>query len=243
MKAIGDILKFTALALGFASECGLANAQNVAPPNAAPATIKAAPVAQNTSKNTIDTWQSLTAAQKVALQPLSTVWNSLTEAHKRKWLALSGNFAQLSEQDKVTMYGRMTEWASLSPKQREQARINFAQTKKLSPDDKQTKWQAYQALSPEEKQKLASKNAATHTPGAAPVIKPVPKDKLVTTPAQANTNTLKPDTSNKAPKRAVINNSASTASTAAPLNHVNPVNSSAVVVPSPNPSGKTADAR
>lgn len=238
---MGDILKFTALVLGFASVCGLVNAQNVASPNAAPApaTTKAAP---NVSKSTIDTWQSLTAAQKVALQPLSTVWNSLTEAHKRKWLALSGNFAQLSEQDKVTMYGRMTEWASLSPKQREQARINFAQTKKLSPDDKQTKWQAYQALSPEEKQKLASNNAATHTPGAAPVIKPVPKDKLVTTPAQTNANTLKPDTGNKAPKRAVINNPASTASVAVPLNSVN---SSVVVVPPPNssPSGKTADAR
>lgn len=243
MKAMGDILKFIALALGFASVCGLVNAQNVAPSNAAPATLKATPVAPNTSKSTIDTWQSLTAAQKVALQPLSTVWNSLTEAHKRKWLALSGNFAQLSEQDKVTMYGRMTEWASLSPKQREQARINFAQTKKLSPDDKQTKWQAYQALSPEEKQKLASKNAATHTLGAAPVIKPVPKDKLVTTPEQANANFLKPDTGNKAPKRAVINNPASTPSAAAPLNQVNPVNSSVVVVPPLNPSGKTADAR
>lgn len=201
MKAIDVILKWTVAIVALATINGVAGAQNAA---TQPAASK--PALTASTKSTIDGWQALTASQKVALQPLSAVWASLSEAHKRKWLAISANFAQLTPQDKATLHSRMTEWASLSPKQRELARINFAQTKKLSVDDKQTKWQAYQALSAEEKQKLANTNVGIHPVGAAPAVKPMPKDKLVTTPSQANGNALRPDATSKMPKRAVINN-------------------------------------
>ena len=238
MKVLDVICKsaiLSAASIALVAFAGTVNAQNATPPT----TIKPASVAAAT-KPAIDSWQSLTPAQKLALQPLNAVWGSLTEAHKRKWLALSANFAKLSEQEKITMYGRMTEWAGLSAKQREQARINFAQTKTLSTDDKQTKWQAYQALSAEEKQKLASINKTTLAVGAAPVIKPVPKEKLVTTP-EINDSLSKADS--KTNKRAVINNQIKV-STVNPPQNANAV-PTATTAPTnaANPNNKTADVR
>lgn len=138
-----------------------------------------------------DTWENLTQAQKTALQPLRTNWVSLTEGQKRKWLAVSANFAQFSEKDKETLHSRMTDWASLTAKQREQARINFAQNKTLASSDKQAKWETYKALPPETKQALANINVAPKPTGAATAAKPVGKDKLVATKQNADKATVR----------------------------------------------------
>ncbi len=136
--------------------------------------------------NTKPDWKELTAAQKQALSPLSQLWPSMTEAHKRKWLALSQNFSQLPDADKNTLQGRMREWAALSAQQRAQARLNFADAKQLPQDERRSKWEAYQALSPEEKQKLAAQKPTAKV-GAALAPKPVSAEKLAVTPtATAN---------------------------------------------------------
>jgi hypothetical protein len=75
----------------------------------------------------------------------------------------------------------MTEWVALSAKQRVEARLNFAETNKLSPTEKTATWQAYQALSPEEKQRLAAK-AVPKPAGAAAAVKPVAPQKLAVLP-------------------------------------------------------------
>jgi hypothetical protein len=149
--------------------------------SSSPSTQPAKPVlaAAKIVKAPADSWDKLTPDQKVALQPLSANWTSLTEGHKRKWLAVSANFVQFSPEDKTKLHSRMTEWASLSAKQREQARINFAQNKKLTASDKQAKWETYKALPPETKQALANINVAPKPTGAATAAKPVSKDKLV----------------------------------------------------------------
>jgi Protein of unknown function (DUF3106) len=149
--------------------------------SSAMATQAAKPVlaAAKIVKAPADTWDKLTPVQKIALLPLSTSWTSLTEGHKRKWLAVSANYVQFSPEDKTKLHSRMTEWASLSTKQREQARINFAQNKKLTASDKQAKWETYKALPPETKQALANINVAPKPTGAATAPKPVSKDKLV----------------------------------------------------------------
>jgi Protein of unknown function (DUF3106) len=154
------------------------------------------------SANTADNWHTLTPAQKEALSPLRDVWVRITPVKKQKWLDISTGYHLLSPDGQATLHFRMKEWASLTSKEREQARLNFAQTKKLSSDDKQSKWEAYKALSPEEKQKLAAINKATPVAGAAPAIKPVPANKLLTTPPTQG-NGLKAD-DGKAPKRAII---------------------------------------
>jgi hypothetical protein len=138
-----------------------------------------------------DTWESLSSAQKNALQPLRTNWTSLTDAQKRKWLAVSANFAQFSAKDKETLHSRMMEWASLTAKQREQARINFAQNKTLAASDKQAKWETYKALPPETKQALANINVAPKPTGAATATKPVAKDKLVAAKQNADKATVR----------------------------------------------------
>lgn len=125
-------------------------------------------------------WNALNARQKQALQPLAGTWNSLSDIHQRKWLALSRNFDKLSPEEQATLHSRMREWAALSPQQRARARLNFAETRKLPADEKKAKWEAYQALSPEEKRKLAASQARPG--GAALAVKPVAPQKLALPP-------------------------------------------------------------
>ncbi len=132
------------------------------------------------------TWAQLTVQQQIALRPLASVWDPLSEAQKRKWLEISKNYPALPAEDQARMHSRMVEWVGMSPQQRAQARLNFAQTKELSTaltaEEKKAKWQSYQALSAEEKEKLAQK--ATPKPaGAATAVKPVAPQKLTATSA------------------------------------------------------------
>ena len=131
-------------------------------------------------------WMDLAESQQQALAPLAQLWPTMTEPHKRKWLAISQNFGQLTADEQATVQGRMREWAALSPQQRTAARLNYADAKQLLQEDKKAKWEAYQALSPEAKQKLAAQQSQP-IQGAAPAVKPVSAAKLTTSPvASAN---------------------------------------------------------
>lgn len=126
-------------------------------------------------------WRELNVSQQSALAPLAANWNTISEGHKRKWLEISRNFASLPSSEKALIHGRMTEWAALSPQQRTQARLNFAGARELPADERLTKWQAYQALSADEKQKLAASGSVKPV-GAAPATKPVSPQKLTMSP-------------------------------------------------------------
>ncbi|MDM0045590.1 DUF3106 domain-containing protein [Variovorax dokdonensis] len=146
-------------------------------------------------------WKDLTPEQKQALAPLSGHWNRLHPAQKRKWLALSRNFDDMTEHEKATLRGRMTDWASLSPQERTRARLNYAEIERLAPaDERKAKWEAYQALSPEERRKLADQ-ATTRLPGAAVPAKPVPQRMLAPVP-QADGNSQRPPKIQVTPDRA-----------------------------------------
>jgi hypothetical protein len=127
----------------------------------------------------------LTALQQQALKPLAATWNSISQPQKRKWLEISKNYPALPPAGQATMHSRMNEWVAMSPQDRAAARLNFAKTtelsKQLTPDEKKAKWETYQALSPEEKAKLAAKGSPKPT-GAATAVKPVPTQKLAMTP-------------------------------------------------------------
>jgi hypothetical protein len=131
-------------------------------------------------------WAELTPMQQQALAPLASGWNTtISEPQKRKWLEISKNYPSLPPEGQANLHSRMNEWVTLSPQQRAQARLNFAKTKELSkqltPEEKKAKWQTYQALSPEEKQKLAAK-ASPKPSGAATAVKPVAPQKLAAVP-------------------------------------------------------------
>ncbi len=101
-------------------------------------------------------WQKLSERQKQALSPLSDQWDTLTAQQRTKWLSISDTFLQLSDDEQMTMHGRMSEWARLSPKDRNAARFNFNSTRSLSIDDKRAQWEAYQSLPAQDKQQLSS---------------------------------------------------------------------------------------
>ena len=134
-----------------------------------PASPSAAPASDPSAS-----WQSLKGSQKKALAPLAPHWAQISSAQRKKWLAMSNNFDNLSTKEQAILHERMAEWSSLSPRQRAQARLNFNQTKTLDADAKKTQWETYQALSPEDKKKLAAqqttgiRGAATASQAASP---------------------------------------------------------------------------
>ena len=137
-------------------------------------------------------WETLTTPQKLALYPLAERWALISEAQKRRWLALAANFSALPEEEQAKFHDRMTDWASLSAQQRNQARLNYAVTNRLARDDKRAQWEAYQALSDEEKRALAAR-AAPKPKGAATALRPVSPKKLAQVPAATQANPSRPN--------------------------------------------------
>ena len=162
----------------------------VARPNNARADLSAVNMPPTTESG--PGWGTLNTAQKLALYPLAERWALISEAQKRRWLDLATNYPNLSEEEQRKFHDRITDWASLSAQQRNQARLNYAVTKRLAGDDKRAQWEAYQALSEEERKALASK-AAPNPHGAAPALRPVSPKKLVQVPAATQASPDRPN--------------------------------------------------
>jgi hypothetical protein len=175
-------------ALSMPASCALA--QTVAASKASSSASAArSPVAAASSSK--PGWQDLTPVQQVSLKPLAANWNTLGVSQKRKWIALAQNYPKLAPTEQLKLHSRMTEWVSLSQQQRAQARLNFAQAKQFSPDEKAATWKAYQELSPEEKQKLAT-SAVSKPVGAAAAAKPVSAQKLAAVPVTRHSSKATP---------------------------------------------------
>jgi hypothetical protein len=110
-------------------------------------------------------WQELKPAQQTALRPL-----------EQKWIALSSRFSKLTPAEQARVQERETQWAKLTPLERGQARLHFQEAKELPKEDRQARWDAYQALSPERKRELAARAAPNPArpgiPAPAKVDKP-----------------------------------------------------------------------
>lgn len=177
-------------------------------------------------------WETLTTPQKLALYPLAERWALISEAQKRRWLALAANFSALPEEEQAKFHDRMTDWASLSAQQRNQARLNYAVTNRLARDDKRAQWEAYQALSDEEKRALAAR-AAPKPKGAATALHPVSPKKLAQVPAATQANPSRPNAPKIPP---VLDHSAPRV--AAP---VTPTAPPATGVPTQNPASNVVE--
>ncbi|WP_159913864.1 DUF3106 domain-containing protein [Pantoea sp. 18069] len=132
-------------------------------------------------------WGELTLAQQSVLQPLEKRWPFMGEVQKSRWIVLAGTFDTLPAQEQLKLRDRMESWASLSAQQRSQARLNYALTNRMAPKDKWAQWEAYQALSDEQRRALAARAAAARPAGAAPALRPVPAKKLARVPAATAT--------------------------------------------------------
>ena len=103
---------------------------------------------------------------------------------QRKWMALVHNFNRMDPDEQATLQSRMTEWARLSPAQRSQARLNFGEVRKVPADEKRAKWEEYQALPAEERDRLATEQPRPPR-GAAPALRPVPPSRILRPPTLA----------------------------------------------------------
>ena len=104
-------------------------------------------------------WSELRPDQQAALKPLEREWAGIDFRSKQKWLQLSSRFPKLTSTERERVQERMSEWTRLTPRERGNARLNFQEAKQLPSEDRQARWKAYEALSPEQKQKLAARAA------------------------------------------------------------------------------------
>ncbi len=133
-------------------------------------------------------WQDLAAQHRAVLRPLEKDWRGIGAEQKQKWVELAARFPALSPEERGRVQARMTEWAQMSPRERGQARINFQEAKQVSPQDRQAQWEAYQALTPEQKRQLAARAApvpreASRQANAVPARPARAGDPLDDTPA------------------------------------------------------------
>lgn len=145
------------------------------------------------------TWARLTPAQKEILLPLQQDWDALDAARKSQWLEVATRFSGLPAQEQSRVQERMREWTRLSPAERQQARISFQGAKKINADERQAKWEAYQALPQEQRQQLADKAAKKLENQASKPAKTGLLAQTSSTP-QAKSNLVPKATSSQAPK-------------------------------------------
>jgi len=137
------------------------------------ATTVAPPLPQITAPK----WTDLEESERQVLQPLASVWDEMSTTRRRKWRSIVKNYAQLSPVDQSKIRERMGEWALLSTKERQLARLNFAQSKNVNPQELASHWEIYQSLSEADRKALSDRTPPVPT-GAAIAPKPIPKEKL-----------------------------------------------------------------
>lgn len=165
---IGKLVRAAAVAASL-SVCAGAIAQE------APPKLGAEP-----SASTRPSWSELTPAQQAALAPLKAEWDTLEAVRKQTWLEIANRFASMQPGEQQRIHERMGEWVKLTPAQRKVARENYARVQKIDKDQRSAKWEEYQQLPEEQKQKLAAEAARKRKAGAAPGTVPPPS----TPPAQ-----------------------------------------------------------
>jgi hypothetical protein len=131
---------------------------------------------------TVDTssrWSALTPAQQQALAPLQRDWQNIELGRRQKWLEVAGRFPKMPPEERSRIQTRMAEWARLSPTERASARMQFQETRSLSTEQRQQRWQAYQALPDAEKRRLAQSSKPANGPTVVPVQTVEPKKPAV----------------------------------------------------------------
>jgi hypothetical protein len=148
-----------ALLAGIAWGAGLATAQGNSSPSAAsprgPATVRPAPKPEEGPR-----WQKLRPNQRDALKPLQQEWAGIDASSKLKWLQLADRMPDMHPEERSRVQDRMADWAKLTPAERGQARLRYQEAKQVPPSDRRSRWDAYQALPPEQKSELAARAAA-----------------------------------------------------------------------------------
>lgn len=111
-------------------------------------------------------WSDLKPAQRAALKPLEQQWPGIDSTAKQKWITMAGDFHRLGPQQQARVQERMAQWATLTPRERGEARLRYQEAREFPLEDREARWKAYQALTPEEREQLAARAAAARKAGA-----------------------------------------------------------------------------
>jgi hypothetical protein len=131
----------------------------------------APPASQAAASTSGPAWSALTPAQQQALAPLRPTWDANDAPRKLKWIEVADRFPKMPADERRRVQERMAAWAAMTPSERARARVQFQETRGLGAEERQARWQAYQALSEDERKRLAqvAKKPAAPTASAAAV--------------------------------------------------------------------------
>src|SRR5688572_13559317 len=133
-------------------------------------------------------WQTLTAQQRATLAPLQNDWASIDGPRKAKWLDIAARYPKLPPSEQQRLQARMTEWSRMTPSERARARLNYQEVKQLPNQERQDRWQAYQALPDDQRKALASRDkggAQSKAPGTKPPPEFAAKRNIVPNPSHS----------------------------------------------------------
>ena len=149
------------------------------------ATLQAAQDVVTLAADTRRAWLRAVAAEQVAATHERMVEAAEAGTELARRMASVGNWSRLQlAREQAVLHERMANWAALSPQQRAQARLTFNETKSLGSDEKKTHWEAYQALSADEKKKLAAQQKSG-IQGAATASQAPPPGKVIRLPGKS----------------------------------------------------------
>lgn len=112
-------------------------------------------------------WTRLTPVQQQALGPLQADWASLSPDRQSKWLEVAARFPSMNAAERQRLHAHMVDWVRMTPQQRRTARLQFQEARRVSTEDRQAAWKAYQALPETERQRLAEQRVRPAPPPAA----------------------------------------------------------------------------
>lgn len=104
-------------------------------------------------------WRSLSPEQRKALAPLERDWSRFDAAQKQKWIEVAGRMPKMPADERRRIQERMSAWSNMTPAERGAARLRYLQAQGTDPTDRSERWEAYQALPRDQKQKLAARAA------------------------------------------------------------------------------------
>lgn len=104
-------------------------------------------------------WRELSPSQRTTLKPLEREWPSIAPQRKQKWLEIAARYPSLPRTEQERISARMSAWAGMSPADRDQARRNYQEARRLSAEERRARWQTYQSLTPEQRRELAARAA------------------------------------------------------------------------------------
>lgn len=124
-------------------------------------------------------WAALSTDERSVLAPLQSSWEGMEPESRQKWRQIARRFPDMPASRQERVRERMNDWAGMTREQRVLARQTFTRTKGLSREERRAQWEAYQALTPEERAALSRSDnppGRTAPPGATTRLQGAPAE-------------------------------------------------------------------